>query len=110
MQKLSVFWSKTRGKTCKEKSKMESWKDGKTGQPTKELDGCNKMRKQGCQVGRKMAANQRGKEAWKMAKRKLKKCPKGLKMGVKEGSQLRRKLAAKFWQTGQPNKGKYGCK
>ena len=30
-------------------------------------------------------------------------------MGVKEGSQLKEKLAVKFWQIGQPNKGKYGC-
>ena len=57
MQKFSVFWSMTKEKTCKEKSKMESWKDGKTGQPTKELDGCNKKQKPGSQVGRKIAAN-----------------------------------------------------
>ena len=31
-------------------------------------------------------------------------------MGVKEGNQLRGKLALKFWQTRQPNKVKYGCK
>ena len=84
--------------------------DGKTGQWTKELDGCNTKQKQGSQVGRKMVANQRGKEAWKMTKRVSEKCPKGLKMGVKEDSQLRKKLVAKFWQIGQPNKGKYGCK
>ena len=66
--------------------------------------------KQGSKVGRKMAANQRGKEASKIRKRMPTKFPKGLKISVKEGSQLRGKLAAKFWQTGQPNKGKYGCK
>ena len=42
---------------------MKSLKEGKTGQPTKELDGYNKKEKQGSQVGRKMAANQRRKEA-----------------------------------------------
>ena len=69
-------------------------KDEKKGQPSMKEDGCKKGKKKRLEKDKK----------W------LKKCPKGLKIGVKEGSQVKGKLAAKFWQTGQPNKVKYGCK
>ena len=31
-------------------------------------------------------------------------------MGMKDGSQLKEKLAVKVWKVGQPNKFNYGCK
>ena len=56
-----MFFEAKLGK--KHAKKRVKWKDGKTGQPTKELDDCNKKQKHDSQVGRKMAANQRRKEA-----------------------------------------------
>ena len=68
----------------KQGSQQRSWmaakKEEKKGQPSMRKDGYKKRKKKGSKKDKK----------W------LKKCPKGLKIGVKEGSQLREKLAAKF--------------
>ena len=64
------------------------------GQPTKELDGCKKQKK-GQPSMRKDGCKKRKKKGLKKDKKWLKKCPKGMKIEVKEGSQPREKLAAK---------------